>query len=189
MGGGGHLPSLPDASYSPGSCDFPFAQTSRKHNPGGGVLSYIGYTGMCRWRGYGFQVIWSGKGYGFQAIWSASGVGSSNHDAHTDPIFKDLEILKFNCVYRFHVSKMLIQLKNNVLPSAFSSIILFNYQMQGYFTRTSNQFHIPKIRTNIKKFSICYQGPKIFNSLPTDIQFSNTLSSFSCKLYKFLLSQ
>ena len=37
------------------------------------------------------------------------------HDAHTDPIFKDLEILKFNCVYRFHVSKMLFQLKNNVL--------------------------------------------------------------------------
>ena len=105
------------------------------------------------------------------------------HDAHTDPIFKDLEILNFNCVYRFHVSKMLFQLKNNVLSSAFSSIILFNYQMHGYFARTSKQFHIPKIRTNIKKFSICYQGTKILNSLPTDVQFSNTLSSFSCKLY------
>ena len=22
---------------------------------GGGVLPYIGYTGMCRWRGYGFK--------------------------------------------------------------------------------------------------------------------------------------
>ena len=41
---------------------------------GGAVLSYIGYTGMCRWRGYGFQAIWSGKEYGFQAIWS--GIGS-----------------------------------------------------------------------------------------------------------------
>ena len=111
------------------------------------------------------------------------------HNAHTDLIFKDLEILKFNCVHRFHVSKMLFQLKNNVLPSAFSSIFLFNFQMHGYFTRTSMHFHIPKIKTNIKKFSICYQGPKIFNSLPTDIQFSNTLSSFSCKLHRFLLSQ
>ena len=43
--------------------------------------------------------------------------------------------------------------------------------MHGYFTRTSKQFHIPKIRTNIKKFSICFKGPKIFNSLPTDILF------------------
>ena len=43
-----------------------------------GVLPYIGYTGICHWRGYGFQAIWSGKGYnGFQAIWS--GIGSSNN--------------------------------------------------------------------------------------------------------------
>ena len=44
---------------------------------GGRLLPYIGYTGMCHWKGYGFQAIWSGKGYGFQAIWS--GIGSSNH--------------------------------------------------------------------------------------------------------------
>ena len=31
-----------------------------------GVLPYIGYTSMCRWKGYGFQGIWSG-------------IGSSNH--------------------------------------------------------------------------------------------------------------
>ena len=29
---------------------------------GGGVLPYIGYTDMCRWKGYGFQAIWSGIG-------------------------------------------------------------------------------------------------------------------------------
>ena len=43
---------------------------------------------MCRWKGYGFQAIWSGIGHGFQAIWSGkgygfqaiwSGIGSSNH--------------------------------------------------------------------------------------------------------------
>ena len=34
--------------------------------PGGGVVPYIGYTGMYRWKGYGFQAIWSG-------------IGSSNH--------------------------------------------------------------------------------------------------------------
>ena len=32
-----------------------------------GVLPYIGYTGMCHWRGYGFQAIWSGIG---SSIWS-----------------------------------------------------------------------------------------------------------------------
>ena len=33
---------------------------------GWGVLPYIGYTGMCRWKGYGFQAIWFD-------------IGSSNH--------------------------------------------------------------------------------------------------------------
>ena len=32
----------------------------------GGVLSYIEYTGMCHWKGYGFHGIWSG-------------IGSTNH--------------------------------------------------------------------------------------------------------------
>ena len=41
----------------------------------GGILPYISYTGMCYWRGYSFQAIWSGKGYGFQAIWSDKGYG------------------------------------------------------------------------------------------------------------------
>ena len=27
-----------------------------------GVFPYIGYTGTCRWKGYGFQAIWSGIG-------------------------------------------------------------------------------------------------------------------------------
>ena len=30
------------------------------------VLPYIGYTGICRWKGYGFQAIYSG-------------IGSTNH--------------------------------------------------------------------------------------------------------------
>ena len=47
------------------------------HDRGRGVLPYISHTGMCCWREYGLQAIWSGKGYGFQAIWS--GIGSSNH--------------------------------------------------------------------------------------------------------------
>ena len=42
-------------------------KTQVEHEPWGvGYSPYIGYTGMCRWKGYGFQAIWSG-------------IGSSNH--------------------------------------------------------------------------------------------------------------
>jgi len=36
---------------------------------GGGVLPYLGYIGMCRCEGYGFQAVYSRKGYINQSIW------------------------------------------------------------------------------------------------------------------------
>ena len=36
---------------------------------GGGVLPYMGYIGMCRCEGYGFQAVYSRIGYINQSIW------------------------------------------------------------------------------------------------------------------------
>ena len=38
--------------------------------PGGrGVLPYMGYIGMCRCKGYGFQAVYSRIGYINQSVW------------------------------------------------------------------------------------------------------------------------
>ena len=36
---------------------------------GGGVLPYMGYIGMCRCEGYGFQAVYSRIGYINQRVW------------------------------------------------------------------------------------------------------------------------
>ena len=36
---------------------------------GGGVLPYVGYMGICRCEGYGFQAVYSRIGYIHQNIW------------------------------------------------------------------------------------------------------------------------
>ena len=36
---------------------------------GGGVLPYMGYIGMCRCEGYGFQAVYSSIGYIYQSVW------------------------------------------------------------------------------------------------------------------------
>ena len=36
---------------------------------GGGVLAYMGYIGMCRCEGYGFEAVYSGIGYINQRVW------------------------------------------------------------------------------------------------------------------------
>ena len=38
-------------------------------NPGGGVLPYMDYIGMCRCEGYGFQAVYSRVGYINQKVW------------------------------------------------------------------------------------------------------------------------
>ena len=41
---------------------FVFVESKRPGglSPGGGIRPYIGYSGVCRWKGYGFQAIYSG---------------------------------------------------------------------------------------------------------------------------------
>ena len=41
----------------------------RGRGGGGGVMSYMGYIGMCRCEGYGFQAVYSRIGYINQTVW------------------------------------------------------------------------------------------------------------------------
>ena len=63
-------------------------------------------------------------------------------------------------------------------PGTFDSKFELNSQVHNYDTRSSKLFHIPKIRTNICKFSLRYQGPRFYNSLFSDIQSARTMTSF-----------
>ena len=42
---------------------------AKRARGGGGVLPYMGYIGMCRCEGYGFQAVYSRIGYINQSVW------------------------------------------------------------------------------------------------------------------------
>ena len=57
------------------------------------------------------------------------------------------------------------------------------YLRPGYFP----EFYRPHTcRTNIKKFSILFQGPRIWNSLPNDIKNAPSFSIFKRVIKPFL---
>ena len=68
----------------------------------------------------------------------------SAFNAHTDPLFKNLKILNLESIY---------------LPYSFNNTFLVTRQLHSYGTRSSELFHLPQCRTNIRKFSISFQGP------------------------------
>ena len=61
-----------------------------------------------------------------------------------------------------------------------------NKQVHSYATRHTNDFHLPFCRTNLRKFSVSFQGPTYYNSIENDIKESNSLHLFKTKLKKKL---
>ena len=76
--------------------------------------------------------------------------------------------------------------KRGLLPSYFRNMFTLSSQLHSHYTRNCNLYYIPPCRTNIRNFSIRFQGPKFFNSLSPEIQNSESIHP---RLKKFLLSQ
>ena len=91
-------------------------------------------------------------------------IANAVFDAPSDPIFKSLKILKLQYIYLLQVGKMIFKFKNRILPQTFNNIFMLNSQIHKYNTRRSKHFHVPKFRTNIRKFALRYQGPKLYKS-------------------------
>ena len=86
------------------------------------------------------------------------------------------------------IGKIMFQYKTGLLPNVFNNSFLQRNQVHGYDTRNASSFHIPKCRTNIRRFSFQYQGPLFFNSLSPDVVSSVSVSTFKKNLKKLLLT-
>ena len=73
-----------------------------------------------------------------------------------------------------------------LLPPKFNNYFSLNKQVHSYATRHANDFHLPSCRTNLRKFSVSFQGPTSYNTIENDIKESNSLHLFKTKLKKKL---
>ena len=102
---------------------------------------------------------------------------------------KDLGILKFNDIHLLQLGQFMYSCKNSFLPPNFNNKFSQSNQFHSYNTRNSQAYRLPYCRTNTKKFSPFFQGPKFFNSLDNKVINSQSLSSFKKKLKIALLSK
>ena len=77
--------------------------------------------------------------------------------------------------------------KNGLLPNSFNDMFLLNCDVHSYKinTRSKNSFRLPYFWTNVRKFSLRFQGPKIINSLSSEIQNASSNALFNSKLESF----
>ena len=100
---------------------------------------------------------------------------------HTNPLFKQLGILKFVDLVKFKTSIIMFKAYHNVLPDSLQK--MFNLRVQIYDTRQKCTFSVHRANTNVKSMCISIYGVKLWNSLHTDLTNCRSVHVFK-KMYK-----
>jgi len=104
---------------------------------------------------------------------------NTEYNAHTNPLFTDLSLLKFHNIQKLQICQFMFSLRTNLLPGKFTDFCIYNYQLHNYNTRSKSLFHLPKAKTNIRQFSFRYLGPTFYNSLPDQVKNSKSYATFT----------
>ena len=97
-------------------------------------------------------------------------IKKAKYNAHTEPIFKSLQILKVTDILKINEYKFVYKFNNQQLPNNFSdNMFIANSEIHNYNTRHASQLRLPRCKHNFVKNSIRFRLPKIINDAPFDI--------------------
>ena len=79
---------------------------------------------------------------------------------------------------------------HHLLPSSFDNYFVLNSLVHDHNTRSStkNNYYLPTVNTNIRKFCIKFAGPSVWNNIPTHIKSLASLASVKHTLKDLLKS-
>ena len=97
---------------------------------------------------------------------------------HTDPLFSLTNMLKFEDVCRCQLALYAYKQYNNNR---------FNYPAHEYVTRNRNTAVPLFQRLSLTQRSLSYSAPRLWNTIPPDVQNAQSVASFKFKLKKSIL--
>ena len=115
-------------------------------------------------------------------------ISISSFDAHTAPLFHKYHLLTLDNIHLLQVALFMFSVHYNSIPSTFQSMFNKNSAIHQYNTRQTNDYKVHYSRTNILKTTIVSFGPRLWNSLPTDLKTKQSLFCFKKKLKKYLIN-
>ena len=95
---------------------------------------------------------------------------ASKYNSHTEPLFKQTNILKVSDICTLNEIKFYYKLINKQLPQ-YSNSFTFeaNSDIHGYNTRSRNKLHIPKTNHNFARNNLRYRVIQTLNKLPDNV--------------------
>ena len=116
-------------------------------------------------------------------------ISAAEFNAHTDPLFKELNVLKINQLYIFKTFLFMFKYHKQVLPEIFKDLFIYSSSVHGYNTRhASNENFLSNLAASTRRTqTIRFNGVKIWNTLSNLIDVNCSLPALKNKIKYFLI--
>ena len=105
----------------------------------------------------------------------------SKHLAHTEPIFKSLNIIPLNSLNYHRIRLLMYKLSNGLFPEALNELYIKRNKIHNYPTRNCDKYHI---QTSTDSFSNV--SARIWNVIKTNIDVNISFMQFKIVLKLYL---
>ena len=114
-----------------------------------------------------------------------------NYDISSITLLKQLKWMNIQTRFNYFTGIFMFKFVNNLLPPTFDYKFSFVKEIHNYATHASSaeDITLPKCRTEFLKRTLCYTGPKLWNSLPTNLRNSSSIQSFKTAFKFYLMNQ
>ena len=94
---------------------------------------------------------------------------NSKYNAHTDPLFKILKLLKTKDIYDVQCMKFRYKFVNNNIPTYFTSMFRYNHELYDIQTRSHECLHLYPFRTSNAHNALRHRIPELSCKFPTAV--------------------
>ena len=122
-------------------------------------------------------------------------ITKSKFNAHTEPLFRELSLLKANHIFQLQCLKLFYNITNGRTPTFFSSMFVLNDTVHSYQTRHRGDIHIPLTNTTSAQNCIRQYIRRLVTTMPflviskvnthSYIGFSNDVKQHLIGLYRY----
>ena len=91
---------------------------------------------------------------------------NSKYSAHTEPLFKQLHLLKVKDIFDVQCLKFWYKFVNKKLPNYFRGMFKYNYELHEIGTRGHDQLHLYPTRTSGARNVLRHHIPELLNEFP-----------------------
>ena len=94
---------------------------------------------------------------------------NSKYNAHTDPLFNSLKLLKIKDIFDVQCMKFWYKFVNNNVPTYFASMFRYNHELYEIQTRSHELLHLYPFRTSNAHNALRHRIPELLCKFPTAV--------------------